>query len=252
MNVMNVPTDIPSDALEVKIYGNPITILPANSFIQLSECILISLGWNEISNIEINAFAGLGAVKRVLLHDNKLTKLSKGMFNGLPNCIELGLLFNYIDSIEQDTFIGLDKLEILHLHDNRLTQLKQGMFTGLKSLSWLTVFTNSLHTVDTGSLSGLPKLTYVGLGANGLTTLSWTAFIPDNTNGNLTSPPALQLQLSLNPFQCNSSLCWIKQAERDGWLTWWDGDAFAPQCHNYPASVWSRINLDCKRQGEYA
>ena len=245
-----IPQDIPVDALKASIRGNPITSLRANNFHQLSQLTYLALGWNEISQIEINTFIGLGALERLFLHDNILTKLTKGMFNGIPNCNELNLFINYIDSIESDTFSGLEKVEILHLHDNRLTRLTQGMFTGLKSLKLLTVFSNSIHTVDTGALSGLPKLTQIGMGANALTTLSWTAFISEKTEGGLNYPAALKLQLQLNPFQCNSSLCWIKQAESDGWLTWWDGDRFAPQCYNFPVSTWSRVNLDCQIKGE--
>lgn len=248
--LLTIPTDIPSNALEVKIYGNPIKSLQANAFKNLSEATVMSLGWNEINQIAPQTFTGLRSVKQLYLHDNKLSKLHSGTFLGLPRCIEVMLHFNFIDTIDSGTFSGLDLVEVIHLHDNRLTQLKPGMLTGLRSLKLLTLFKNSLHTIHSGSLSELPQLSYLGLGANGLTTFPWTAFVSEKSVGSPTPPSPLQLQLLLNPFHCNVSMCWVREAEQLGWLTWWNGEGYAPHCHNYPASTWSNINLDCKRQGE--
>ncbi len=217
----------------------------------MPDCTVLALGWNEINQIEIHAFNGMEAVEHLFLHDNKLTQLTRGIFLGLPKCIALMLQFNFIDSIESEAFTGLESIESIFLHDNRLTQLVQGMFANLPLLTLLNLDANSLHTVHSGALSGLPQLNKLGLRINGLRTLSWTAFISTESPRHFDHPVSLQLHLQHNPLECNTSMCWIKQAEEEGWLTWWGGDRFAPQCHNYPTSKWSRINFDCKRQGMF-
>ena len=242
-----IPTDIPHDVLQVKIYGNPLTTLRAQSFNKLPECTKIFLGFNEISDIEAHSFSGLTSVQQVYLNDNKLTHLRTGMFFGLPNCKILKLHFNEIDSIEYGSFGELDNLEILDFFDNKLTQLNQGMFTGLPSLKQLSLRKNSLQTVHTGSLSGLP-LTHLLLDSNNLETLSWTMFVTDEAEGNLYHPTALQLELTSNRLHCNALLCWVKNAEEEGWLDW--VREVAPQCSDRPGVPWSSIDLKCVTPGQ--
>ncbi len=250
LNLTSIPSDIPEDAIEVKLYGNPIKTVRANTFPRLVNCTVLGLGWNEIIYIEVQAFNGMEAVENLFLHDNMLTKVTKGMFLGLSNCVGLMLQFNLIDTIGFEAFTGLNRLRQIHIHDNRLIQLSQGMFANLRTLQLLNADANSIHTVHRGALSDLPQLKQLGLRINGLTTLSWTAFISKESTGSLDHPVSLQLNFERNPMNCNKSLCWIWKGELDGWLTWWGGDQYAPHCHNYPTSKWSRINLDCKQQGQ--
>ncbi len=257
LNIISIPTDIPKCAVEVKVYGNPITTLKENSYGELPECTIIGLGWNQINQIEAKTFTGLKSVTHVFLHDNKLRKLTQDAFLGLLNCLELMLQFNLIDSIESGTFNGLDSLQKIFLHDNMLTRLSYEMFIGLRSLAELNIDKNSIHVVESGALSGLPRLTSLALLGNALTHLNWTAFVPDDNAGNVNHPQKLELKLIGNPFFCNVSSCWIRKAEEEGWLKWvegWYDNAqrdLSPQCSNFPGRKWYSINLDCRSQGKY-
>ena len=54
-----VPTDIPTDALWVRLQYNRIIRLEVNAFNQLSQCTELNLGYNQISEVEPGAFNGL-------------------------------------------------------------------------------------------------------------------------------------------------------------------------------------------------
>ncbi len=169
-----IPDNIPAEALEVRIRGNPIRRVPADAFSQLSHCTILNLGWNEIEQIEPGAFNGLISLEQLYLYYNKLSEIEPGTFSHLP------------------------ALDTLSLRENKLT------------------------------------------------TLPWTVFT-DGT-GNITRPARLSLALRQNPFQCDTTLCWVKQGQQDGWFTWWLG--YDPDCANYPDTNWSDVNLQCDSIGK--
>ena len=91
--LIEIPNDIPPDAIEVKIYSNQITTVKANVFLQLSLCARLHVGTN-ISEIEPGAFNGLTALTHLSLVDNKLDKLYVNIFSGIRSCKELYLRGN--------------------------------------------------------------------------------------------------------------------------------------------------------------
>ena len=82
---------------------------------------------------------------------------------------------------------------------------------------------------------------------NPLTTLSHTIFNPSiypETDGH---PPGVEMGLGL--MKCNSSLCWLKQGEQKGWISWYkyDGKTYHPECLNL--HLWSDVDLNCPDNG---
>ena len=95
----------------------------------------------------------------------------------------------------------------------------------------------------TGDLDHLPMLECLLLYNNPLTTLSHTIFNPSiypDTDGH---PRCLEMRLGL--MKCNSSLCWLKQGERKGWITWYksNGKVYPPDHLNL--HLWSDVDLNC-------
>ncbi len=175
MGLSTIPDNIPSEAVQVDIRGNPIRTVPADVFSQLSHCI-----W-------------------------------------------------------------------LHLDSNEIEWIETGAFNGLISLEWLYLYGNKLSEIEPGTFSQLPALTYLFLSDNKLTALPWTVFT-DGT-GNITRPASLILELDENPLQCDTSMCWTKQGEQDGWFTW--SFSFTdPECANYPDTDWPDVNLQCDTMGK--
>ncbi len=203
-DLTNIPSDIPGNAVEVRILGNPITRIREYDLGLLFHLKLLDLALNEISHIEIGALRGLTA------------------------------------------------LEQLNLFENRLTELMPGVFADLPSLWRLDVDANSIHTVHPSALalSGLPALRQLTLHDNAIVTLPWNVF-SENNYSSIRNWSKLELILSENPMVCNCSLCWAKQAEEDGWLTWWDGEKHAPECSNYVGTPWATVNLHGDEHGTF-
>ena len=91
-----IPTDIPTDALEVYIWGNSIIKIEANAFSELSECTRLVLNSNRIAVVEQGAFNGLTALTYLVLRSNSLERLHVNMFSNLTSCTGLDLQNNQI------------------------------------------------------------------------------------------------------------------------------------------------------------
>ena len=103
-------------------------------------------------------------------------------------------------------------------------------------------------SLDQGDLDNLPSIAWVKFDDNEITTVSEglldAELYPDG------HPKYLFLGLSGNPLQCDSRMCWIKEAERtyrpqkDGWLQVWYYSMPIVTCQNQEAN-WNHVNLDC-------
>ncbi len=220
----SIPANIPGEAGGVYIAGNTIHTLRANDFIHLTHCTELWLSYNEINEIQVGAFTGLTALEVLDLEKNKIT------------------------IIEPGTFSGLTALRRLYMNHNVISEIQSGLFTGLTALEDLSLSGNNISHIEPGTFSGLPALTWLSLHSNALTTLPWTVFGSVGNPGNINHPARLVFSLSGNPLRCDTSLCWIKQAEQEGWLEWsfsnYDPD-YDPECSNYAGTDWPDVNLDC-------
>ena len=102
---------------------------------------------------------------------------------------------NNLSSIEDNTFLNLNKLEALFLLNNNLKTLSSSVFCGLTSLNALHLELNHLSTLPADVFSHLPRPLILGL-----------TFHPNDTLYNL--------------LKCDSQLCWLKQEELQGNITW--------------------------------
>ncbi len=144
----------------------------------------------------------------IKIQGNKdITALKPNTFNKYSKCARLHLSWNRIQVIENKTFTGLIRLQRLHLEFNMIHRIYVGSFAQL---------TSNLHIPDF----------YLDLRNNSLTTFSKTLF------GSHSSSNRLELGLGGNNLECNSSLCWLKWAELDGWLTWLSEKDSKPACLN--------------------
>ena len=198
----DIPTNIPTDTLEVYFIGNAIDKIKANAFSGLSECKRLDLQYNTISEVELGAFSGLGNVTSLELKGNQLTSLKVGMFQGLVALEYLGLDKNHISSIEDNTFVNLKRLKTLSLSTNRLSSLSPGTFCGLESIELLRLEDNVL--------TSLPQDVFIHL------------------------PHPLSLNVSGNPFKCDDALCWLRQEGLSRTITWHTSGAYTgkPVCAN--------------------
>ena len=195
--------DIPDGATKVVLRGNEIKVLQNGDFSDLTYCTYLDLGANSISVIQPGSFRGLPRLFTLDLDRNELTKVKKYMFQNLTPLIYLILHSNLIKSIQDDSFESLLNLEQLHLAGNVLDELRPAMFHGLRSITLINLDGNKLTSIDSSTFSDLPR--------------------------------PLELALDYNPLVCDGRLCWLKEEERQGNITWliWAEHLYKPSCNGY-------------------
>ena len=156
--------------------------------------------------------------KQAWVNHNDITDIPLGIFSNLTSCLELVL-----DS-------------------NKLTVIKSGMFKGLKSLKLLNLGHNRINHIEPGSFRNL-QLSELYLDNNRLAK-------PMNQQELVNSQP-IRITLGNNPLQCNSTMCWMKQAEEDKWIIWNKELSWGePDCANYPHVDWNDVTLYCPAPGK--
>ena len=156
------------------------------------------LGNNRISPIESGSFNGLGYLKYLHLDRNRLTTLKVGMFNGLAVVETLSLGNNYINYIDDYAFANMKKLKVLLLVNNALVVLRPKMFSRLDSLRTLGLVENPLTTLSSGVFNHLP----------------WPLELAITDLDDYGNPFGF-------PMQCDVKLCWLRQEELQGTITWY-------------------------------
>ncbi len=223
---------------------NKFSVLETKMFAGLTVLTSLWLQNNQISHIEELAFVGLESLDTLGLTRNNFSVLYSEMFRGLNKLTWLDLQNNKISSIEKNSFLGLESLLFLFLHHNKISVLPQGVFSGLRKLKALPLPGNQINHIDTGAFDSLDSLETLFLHSNRLTTLSPQTLL------NLPRNPLL-LALSRNPFSNKwncSSLCWLKQEEQHGTVTWYirSGNVHHPRCAE--GQVWT--SLPCGKPGK--
>ena len=127
-----IPTDIPTDALEVHIRDNTITTLEANVFSDLSQCRMLNLFRNGITKVELGAFNGLIALTTLTLQHNRLDRLPLNIFSDLKNCSAINLQDNHMGAVEPGTFMSLNAFGTLTIC--RIERLPINVFHRCKKL----------------------------------------------------------------------------------------------------------------------
>ena len=250
--LVEVPSDIPQEAVEVYLVENRITDLRTGTFSNLTRCHTLDIQNNAIATIEGDTFTGMTRIRTLNLHLNQLTFLQKSMFNGLASLTYLNIQSNLIESISDDCFSDLINLHNLYLGRNRLSEISGNTWQGLSNLKRLYLYSNNIDTLKPNDFDNLPKLGVLLLYLNPMTTFSYTIFNPSiypKTDGH-----PKHISLGIGTLQCDKSLCWLKQGERLGWISWaqWidTGDRHPPDCVNLPV-LWSAVDLNCPNDGTF-
>ena len=147
---------------------------------------------------------------------------------------------NRIATISPEGFSKLVRLKNLYIGGNYLSNLHGNMWVGLQYLEFLSLPKNGIKEFPQHAIDHMPRLQNLHFSANKLKTISADIFNPKdypNSNGR---PAHLRLDLSTNPLQCNSSLCWLKQGVEAGMIDL----HYPPECVNGGALL-TNENLNC-------
>ena len=257
LNLTQVPTDIPADALKVVIVFNRITNVKTNVFSQLTQCTVLDVQRNLISEVEPGAFNGLRAVTYLNLRNNRLERLYPNMFAGLNNCIQIALSNNSIGQIEAGSWNVLGQVTWLDLTCNQLISLSADMFQGLLTLKRLSLSDNIINSIEDNTFANLKELEQFGLSINRFTMLPPNIFSGTNSlvsvglGGNpLTAlpedifkylPRPFDLGLDRSPgLKCDVEMSWLKYAMLHGDIR------CECRCENKMVSIY---NMTCGKPG---
>ena len=142
----------------------------------------------------------------------------------------------------------------LLLDHNKLTRLQRHLFSGLESLEELRLDHNGIISIATGTFEPMPYLRTLGLSGNRLTLLLPGVLDQNNSIQATIHLVEVELSLSDNPVFCNGRLFWLKEAEMEGWVTWFaengDGDG-KPECYDCSAdnTTWDDLTLGRMKVG---
>ena len=249
------------------LWGNKLTVVKKNTFLGFANSYKISLEGNDIINIEAGAFAGT-TTRFLVLDLNDMSDLRGDMWDGLNLLEKLGLDFNEITEIRADMWgEGFTNLELLSLSHNKIARIEPDAFKRLQSLRFLELDGNLLAEIGPAVWTGAYRLVYLHLGQNqirylsdnsipklaskstlnlqnnNLTTLSLSIFDPDDYKSTGGHPQSLYLYLGSNPMHCDISMCWIQEANQEGWIV----NSWAmPDCDNHPDKDFLEIDLECE------
>ena len=151
---------------------------------------------------------------------------------------------NRISAINPESFVNLSSCVILNLAANSLTGIKPESFTGLTHLERLNLVHNEITAIEPRAFAGLTSLVELALNTNQLTTLSQDVFDP-RLYMEERDQQGVYLGLSKNPLVCDSSLCWVKEGEVQGWIYKPKTNMFTANCVNFPGIDWFNVELDC-------
>ena len=118
-----------------------------------------------------------------------------------------------------------------------LSEINEHMFQNLTNLKKITLNGNRITKITPGSFGNTPQLAYLYLEHNDLTNLSPEIFV---VNGTAHRPEYLRMNLSGNPFECDATLCWMREAERERWLR-----VVTVPCAEYRNLTWGEGSWTC-------
>ena len=166
-------------------YGNRIATLPSDRVpANLTRLQNLHLGYNAISAVTVQTFAGLVMLETLWLYGNRLSALpGPATFSDLRALTKLGLHHNRLIDLPTGIFDPLVALEELWLHSNRITQLQSGIFAELRSITMVLAYSNRITNIAGDTFPASSQLDTLYLNNNAITAIAPAAFANQNALG---------------------------------------------------------------------
>ncbi|CAC5377833.1 THBS2S [Mytilus coruscus] len=131
--------------------NNMISVLPTETFTNVSTLITLYLHDNRIVAVEDGAFPC--QVNTIYMQNNHFRFIHEHPFSYLSELRTLYLSNNAIDYIPDDAFINATSLAYLQLSSNKITQIKKIHFENCPLTSALDLSNNEIGWIEDGSLN---------------------------------------------------------------------------------------------------
>ena len=165
---------------------NNLTVLGGGVFQHLRFVSRLSLSYNCIRNLTLDAFVGMESLTELYLRSCRVRFLS-GFSDNITNvdtgfripplkCLTLS--DNHFNILPPEVFLGLNQLTVLNLRSSNIAHISNASFKGLVSIQKLDLSLNKLYSVNKNLFSLLPSLQTLLLSINKILVLS-----PDQLSG---------------------------------------------------------------------
>ena len=164
-NVPYISTRV-TDNRYVKSFRKFITVLERDSFVSMTELVILTVHKCELRTIKLGAFNGLTKLQRLPIESNEISEIKPGTFQNLNSLKILELIMNRLEHLECGVFSGLVKLKIINLAGNKIQYLHPDTFSGLVNLNVVYLGANKLQYLHADTFLGLPKLREINVRLN--------------------------------------------------------------------------------------
>ncbi|KAL4647022.1 immunoglobulin superfamily member 10 [Arapaima gigas] len=151
-----VPGRLDPAVKRINLGYNSLTLLKEDDFAGLSRLELLMLHSNAIHQVEDGAFRELRVLQVLKMSYNRVREIKKDTFFGLKSLVRLHVDHNRIEFIHPEAFRGLTALQLVHLEGNLLQQLHPDTFV---TMSYSQIFkTSSIRSINLSdnTVSSLP------------------------------------------------------------------------------------------------
>ncbi|XP_052833921.1 chaoptin isoform X4 [Octopus bimaculoides] len=174
LNLTSVPKYFLPNVKYINLYGNKISKIGKESFVNLHKLEILRLSNNRISNIEL--IENLPSLVLLDLSYNDITIIKKKTFKNLCSLQELYLSNNKISIIEQRSFENLERLRTLFLYNNKISNIERESFENLPELADLDLTGNEIFKIDQNSFVNVTRLEYLHLSHNKISNIEESTF----------------------------------------------------------------------------
>ncbi|CAM9729911.1 unnamed protein product, partial [Ectocarpus fasciculatus] len=153
------------------LVDNALTTLPAGIFGGLTTLDFITFGGNALTTLPAGIFEDTTVLSTLNMRGNSFTTLPAGIFDGLTGLQGLSMYENPITTLPDGIFDDLTSLGRLFLYETALSSLPDGIFENLTALERIRLDYSNYTTLPAGIFEGLTSLTSITLAGNPVTTL---------------------------------------------------------------------------------
>ena len=196
----------------LRLSNNEIKLLEKESFVSMTELLLLDVIWCGLITINLGAFNGLTKLTELSMQGNNISELLPGTFENMKRLEYLDLSYNGIEYLDSGLLSGLINLKYMHLSKNKLKYLHPNTFLGLPNVKHLHLEKNGFHQIPTDrNYINSQSLSFLGFSYSDVSALELLDFEDNNLRtvdlNILRALPKLSaLLLYNNPLQCDCQL----------------------------------------------
>ncbi len=189
-----------------------------------------------ITNANLTDFPIPADTSIVWLQNNQITYVPINYFKNVSSRLVIKLYNNEISDIQDLAFAAAPTVVEIALNNNKLSIIKKLMFSGLPHLAVLNLHGNKIHTLEPDCFKENSALQDLTLNNNKMERFPRCIFDQEHH-------PTLinHLVLHTNPLMCDSSWCWVRQAEHDWIILNWEAGMVCHGPGNLTGWTWNSL-----------